>query len=264
MATKLDQINAAITSPVHTTAPLDAHPDALNPFGAVLASEDAPPQSVECYKAGRSALQVVYAATHDISEADRALRDEFGTRLEVDGRRIDRAIPDDRRQQFAADLGHKFAQVAKRFDSHLAVAADCVGKLESDIEKAIQNPNRDTQSVAQAASDIRAYVRALPDDRRMSFLHQAANDGDREVLAAVLQSTPWISGLNRESFAVVRSLAAEKLAPRESSQLAAAQKLHDHLSKAAGTFARFYRGKIPVIHENANVKAIQKLKEGVA
>jgi hypothetical protein len=256
-----DQINAAVTTPINGSVSPSLHPNSLIPFGEVLAADDAP-STASAYRAGCSALATMYATTSDIIAADAATRSQFGFSLAVDGRKIQVAVPEDKKQQLAADMGARFAAVAKGVDQHFHTVNETIDRLTSSIDRALTNPKRNETGVAAAASDIRKFIAALSDEKRMNFLHAAVAADDHEVVTAVLGTSGFVSGLPRESVAVLRNLASQKFAPREHAQLDAAQKLRDHLTVASRVFVQKFKELTPVLRESKNTTAIRKLREG--
>jgi hypothetical protein len=118
--------------------------------------------------------------------------------------------------------------------------------------------------VAAAAVQIRDYVRALPDaGARMTFLHDAIKDGHHEVVSAVLQTTPWVSGLTPKELATVRTLAEQKFATREANQRDAARKALDTVMQAGTRFVTEYTRLIPRAVPDKGTEAVRKLA-GVA
>lgn len=255
---KVDEMLAANAVPINTIASPGLHPTALTPFAEPLIGHDAARPALD---AGMKALRTLYSAITDMTNAENAVRERFGGSLVVDGKTIRQEIPEERRAELSSLLSQKFESVARNFDHQLQTVEEVVSTLDARIEKALVHPKKDTPSVAQAASDIRNYVRGLPDEKRMNFLHGAIRDGDHEVASAVLGSTPWVSGLNRESAAVVRSLSEERFAKADYDARAAARKVADHVKASAKNFTAAYCKLVPTIKPSKVAAAVAKLKE---
>lgn len=256
---KLDAIRAATTTEVVASIPADWHPDSTLLWAEPLMAHEG---ATAALQSGRAALKTLYESMRVMQDAERATREKFGGTLEVSGKVIQRSVPEDKQAALAADLGARFESTAKSFDRHLGVVNDTIESLTNTIERAL-SPKKDSPATAQAASDIRAYVKNLPDDKRMSFIHGAINEGDLEVAQSLLSTTPWVSGLNREQAAMIKEMAAEKFAPREHLARGAANKLADHLRSSSQNFVQAYRKLQPVLKPSAHAAAIAKLKEAV-
>lgn len=252
---KLEQLRESVKTEVTGDVSPGLHPDALLPFAQPLIDHEAATPALD---SAFRAQQVLYNAMRDMTAAENETRLKYGGTLVVDGKSIQRAIPEAQQAALAADLGARFESTAKRFDRHLGVVNETIDSLTTTIERVL-SPKKDTPATAQAASDIRAYVKNLPEEKRMSFLHEAAKS-DHEVIAAVLSTTPWVSGLNREQAALVKEMASEGFAPKEHAARAAAQKIAGHLLSSAQNWTAAYRKLVPVLKPSAHAAAIQKLK----
>jgi hypothetical protein len=222
----------------------------------MLAHEVAAPALDAAMKAQRG----LHEALRDMTNAEQQTRTKFGGQLVVDGRTVMREIPEERRAQLAADLGARFESTARAFDRNLGIVNEAIANLDNRLERAL-GPKKDSPATAQAASDIRNYVRGLSDGKRMDFLHKAATEGDHEVVTAVLSTTPWVSGINREQAATIRDLAAEHFAPKEYAARNAARKVADHLRQSSQNFVAAFKKLQPTVKPSAHAAAMAKLKE---
>jgi hypothetical protein len=256
---KLESITAATATEVKSDISPTLHPDAILPFGQTLAIDESP-KSVAAFQSARSALKALYEGLADIEEASRQTRLKYGSGQIISGASIQAALPDDRVAQLAADMGDRFARVARTFDQHLGVVSDTIDSLSQSIERTLMPRSRDAMA-ATNASDIRRYIKDLPDNKRLDFIHKTIEDGDIEVAQAVLSTSGWVSGLNRDEAAIVRDLAAKTYAPKEHAQLEAAKKLANHLKASSQIFVERYKKLLPAVRESAHTAAIKKLKE---
>jgi hypothetical protein len=169
-------------------------------------------------------------------------------------------VPNDKRPALANAMGQRFESAAKTVDRSIGAIKESLGALEKATDSKLLNPRRNEVSVAQAASEIRAYVKGFPNAaERMAFLNDQIKDGNHEVASAVLQTTGWVSGLTPKELGIVRTLAEEKFAPREMAQRDAARKALDTVMQAGGNFVREYHKMIPRIVPDKGTDAVRRL-----
>lgn len=246
--------NESDTKVLATVSP-SLHPDALTPWAGPLTENDKP---LPALTAGRAALRALYEGMGDLENAVTTTQARFADHMVVSGPNIVPALPDEAATQLAADMGTRFASVARTFDQQFSAVGETIENLESLIAKVLTNTKRDAMAAIEA-SDIRRYVK--DQEKPLNFLHGAIDAGDHEVVSAVLATTPWVSGLNRDNYQLVKELAAMRFAPKEFAALTAAKSLRDHLTNASKIFVERYRKITPVPSaSNPHVAAIKKLK----
>jgi hypothetical protein len=236
------------------------HPDAIAPLGKVIGPEAGSPSTVTAFKAAQGGLKVMYEGLSDMERANLSTRAQYGTGQVVDGSTIHAALPDDRAVQLAADMGDRFGKVAKAFDQSFQQVSETIDRLSTTVERALKSPGRDAMA-ASNASDIRRYVKDLKDEgRRMDFMHKAIEEGDVEVVGAVLGTNPYVSGLTPAHMEVVRDLASKKFCPVERAQFDAAKALGEHLTNASRIFVERYKRIVPQVRQNPHAMAMKNLK----
>ena len=85
--------------------------------------------------------------------------------------------------------------------------------------------------------EIRSYVRGLPENDRMRFVAQMAEQGDRQTVFSVLSAPTYLSGLDTlraDEFAALRRDSLTKLEPVKGTQLAELERLRDAATTALG------------------------------
>ena len=263
MSNRLDDINKETSTPVSTDAPLDHHPDSLAPLGKILVDEQSGPGEV-CYRAARLAM----VALHDGALAMQQAYDAIALPVDVSMKgtgAFRRQVPENKKAELANAMASKFASIAKTAERNEASVQDSIASLESRIATALGNPRRNDNSVATAASEIRTHIKSLPSKDRMGFLNDAIEQGDREVLDAVIGYSCFASGLDRKQLVVVRQLAAAKFAPRETRQLEAARTVFDRCRAAQQSFVGRYLKLLPKVGEESRATvALRKLKSEAA
>jgi len=111
------------------------------------------------------------------------------------------------------------------------------------------------------AVEIRAHAKSLTDTKRMKFISDAAQSGDKATLASLLAAYAYLSGMTPEQANLAQTLAQDRFAPVESAQLAAANKVLERLRTAGSHLVGLY-SEICTLRESApskTNKAIQKL-----
>ncbi len=267
---KLQTIVAATATPVNAAISPTLHPDQILPLGQTLAADDS--STAAAFQAGRAALKSLYDGLADMEAAIDATEAKFGTgqigssgRIGpghvVDGAAVRQVLPDDVAARLAADMGDRFARIARRFDANTKLVDDTVASLTASIDRALTPKSRDAMA-AQSAADIRRFVAALPDEKRAAWvLNAIENDGDLEVAQAILSTSGFVSGLDRPQINFVRESAAKRFAPRDAAHLEAAKKLADHLKHASAIFVERYKKRLPVVKESPHSIATKRLKE---
>jgi hypothetical protein len=124
-----------------------------------------------------------------------------------------------------------------------------------------RHPRPESASVIQETAEVRDYIKNLPDGRRMSFLHIAVQNRDIMVVHSVLSARPWLSGLSPEEQNIIRSMACEAMAPRESRQAVALRKAHDQIVRAGNSFGVQYNKMRPRLPDTSKQQAVEALRK---
>ena len=134
--------------PILSTVSPALHPASVEPFakaGEIVT------------KAAQRALKSMYVGLDAMQVAEQLTRKDFGVGKVVDGSDIKLQIPYDKAVILHADLGTRFATIARGFDTSLGVVNDQIATLESRISKALISSKRDAQSSGEA-QDCRKYL----------------------------------------------------------------------------------------------------------
>jgi hypothetical protein len=223
------------------------HPDSATPFAA---AGDA------AMSAARATLTSIYRGLDAMTTAEHTTRQTFGTTQVVDGAEIKLAIPQDRATILAADLGDRFAKIARQFDGSMITINEGIAGLENKIAKTLVSAARDPMAATEAA-DARKYIAGLPPAERMGVLHAA----DLAVVQACL-AAPYAAGIGKDQAVALRSLASDRFAKPEVDQLSAAVALRSHLQNSSKLFVGKFRTLMPTLAETPQSKAQKALKAG--
>jgi hypothetical protein len=222
-------------------------------------AEDA--ATLPAWQAARSAQQALYTGLRDIRLAEQKTRTAVGPGGNVvDGANIRRAIPESEKAALANAMSQKYESLARSFDKNLGQVNAVIERLDTDIERALTNPKRNEVATATCASDIRRMVAAMPDGKRVAWVHDSIVSGDHEVVSAILGTSPFVSGLDRAQMATLRDMARERFGGNAWKQHANAVKLRDHLTQSAGIFSKEYLRLLPVVKPSPAAAAVAALK----
>jgi hypothetical protein len=238
---------SGITTPILTQVSPSLHPQSVEPFKAA---------GDIVMVAAQRALKSMYVASDAMQTAEQLTRQQHGATRVVNGAKIELAIPYAQATVLAADLGQRFATVARTFDQSLGTITDQIGVLETRIGKALTSANRDPMA-AQEASDARHWVAGLAPADRMSALHTA----DIDVVQACLASH-HAAGLSKQQALDLRSLASDRFCKADTDALGAAKLAHTHMLSSSATFLQTYKKLLPSTAEPPLASATKKLKEG--
>ncbi len=207
-------------------------------------------------KAAQTALRQMYLGQNDMQVAEQATRQQFGVNKVVDGSEIKLAIPYDKAVILHADLGARFAGIARSFDASLGTINDNITVLEGRIDKALISSKRDAMASGEA-QDMRTYLRSIPANERMNVLHSANIDMCQAALAS-----PYAAGLSKEQAVTLRSLSADRFCKADVEALSATKATHSHLLASSATFVAAYRKLLPTVKETPHSAATKALKAG--
>lgn len=173
----------------------------------------------------RSAFRDVYASVAKYHEARQALV-------------ADPTLNDDARLHHDAQLRQRLvAKHAPTFDRARALTRERMERLEARMAEAARPSARTAE-----AREIRDYVRSLPAEERLTFVHSAATRGDVETVHAVVSSLPYLSGftMSPKDWAALRAEMHATLDPEAAVELAGLRRMFDRLESAEQTFAQRY------------------------
>jgi hypothetical protein len=255
---RLVAIDQATDAPLHTAVGLGNHPRQLGDLGPVLLDGHAVGEVI--YRAGRVALKSMYAELSNAHAATEAVQEIVQPGR--DSRTRHYVVPEARKAELANALASSFSRAAKVSDGALAQVDEGISQISGRIEAAISNPNKARTDVALEAGEIRQHIRSLPHHERRQFVVSSIEQGDHQVMTAVVGASPFASGLDREAHALLRAYAAEKFAPKESAQLGAAQKVRNAVLAAGAGFVQQTQRLLPKVAEDPKSAAVRRLRDG--
>jgi hypothetical protein len=241
--------------------PLSMHPDSLTTPRSVDGGKSILPmgEPIKDSPALGEATKALKRMLDDISLIDQAIvstRQQHGvvTGLQKEPVRL----PPDVARDLVANIKARALRTAQAVDGHMTVVADSIAKVEGNISKAIDNPDR-TATAAAVESDIRLYLRSLPENKRREKALDAVAKGNLQVTAAVLRS-PWAAGLDETDAALVRSEAVKQFAKEDHGKLVALKEVHAHLTLQARNYAERVNHMTPAVPLDPSAKAREALK----
>lgn len=143
-------------------------------------------------------------------------------------------------------MAASFVRVSQHVDASLGTLDAATTKLDAEVN-AVLKPKADTPLAASEAAQIRDLVRAMKDTgARMTFLNKAiVDEKDASVASAILNASPWLSGLTPKELTEVRARTAAALAPRQYKQLQSAKAVREHLQMALSNYVARYSKLLP-------------------
>ena len=252
---RLQRIHESTATPLDTKVGLGLHPDAIVAHGQLLCDASGPGEVA--YTSGRTALHALYSGLSTIEAANHEMSVD-----KIVGRATQRVVPPERAPQLAAAMDVKFKNVARTLERNEAAVDEAITQLESRVQAAILHPRKDTSSGVQFAAEIRSHLRDTlkTPSERLDFIRKAIAEGDLEIASAVLSTTSYNSGLSKQEQSLVRGLAEERFALRESKQRDAAMKIKATLQTAMQQFVGRYVQLLPKIQEAKGAKALERLR----
>jgi hypothetical protein len=205
----------------------------------------------------KGALTTIYNTFALINHTERLLRASIPPsrpadgKREADGVRRMNGVPTQHvnTTEFlkAADAATKRARTA--VVKSLGAMAHNETQLAERIARAVDDPTRKTSEGQPLAQEIRTHVKSLSEKNRFQFVAQKIEQGNLKAVAAVIQAPAFLSGLEDNAGATLKTLAEMKFAPIERSQLEATRKALRHVENASKALAERMDG-LKVIGSN--------------
>lgn len=155
-----------------------------------------------------------------------------------------------RRPPEATSDGH-FMNTHKQAESWLRRAIDAHNNAFESLQMkrtAVEMEKRDTLKLAEThrASEVRSLLRSMDDkSERSALLMRAVESGDSEVLGAVLDASPTLSGLERDDIKSIEQAYVSKHAPHIAQRRKAIEKAERVLEAAYADAQRAYSAMFP-------------------
>ena len=274
MNDRLTRIIEDTAAPVTAKVTPSLHPDVLLKHGDVCV--DGGGGAAEAgWAAARTALKIIYDGTNTMIAARDALLEEVEVgKAASTGKPItQRRVPDNRTVELATLLGNSQSRIAVGVQRAVDIVDASLTDLESKVSAALRNPRADTTSISQEASEIRQYVADLPPGQRVEFIRKQCAIAEalklegksaarqHTIVAAVINYSPWISGMDDAEMDLAQSFARDAFAPRESKQADALRSSRETLTKGSYAFANAYLKLVPTIRDNPKEAAVAALRK---
>lgn len=247
---------------VTTLAPASMHPDYLTPEVAALEKHSTGSVGLN---AAQNVLRTLYATYNDITEAETFVRLD-GAHNGPEASKTPRLFGG------ASPMNGQLAEELKRttdaaYNRASATVQRELARLES-AEKAIQNKvnamlNPDVNKSAQGiaiSGEIRAAIKALPENKRSEAVLALVEEGDVRSVAAILAAPGFVSGLSTSMQELLRLNASEKLFPEEHAALMALRSVNNKVGSAWWRFVE-KTTDIQKIENGTRAKARQALSK---
>lgn len=250
----------------NTSTPISAHlsptmhPDSVHNLGPILVDGQGGPAEAG-FAAARSALRALYEVGLKIHNGQQAMLEPVNVAVGGSQPVLQMQVPAHRAAELAAAMGASAARLSAQLERSVNEVDSSIATLESRMASATTNPRKDTTSESASASEIRAYVAAMKPGERMNFLERCCQDGDHQVVTAVLDGSHWVAGLSREQVNIIRAFAHEKWASRETAQSRALRSVKQQLENASAAFGQHYARLLPKVANDPKAAALAELKK---
>lgn len=122
-----------------------------------------------------------------------------------------------------------FERMTRAFDSVLVSLNKGIAHLEGELSQPVT-----TKAAGSIAGEVRAHVKALPTEQRMSVIQKAIVESDHEVATAVLGAPAMLSGIEGGMQKVLLRQYHEKNNPAATKRLKAMQGAKELVEQRAG------------------------------
>lgn len=250
-------------TPINTLVSPTLHPDMVLLHAKALEGEDA--LGAGSLEAAREALAEVYRWHTHVEEADQAFQ-QVG--LAEAGKRgmLKAAVTGGFRTLHGreADIykaaGEGMVTASKVVDRKLATLNTHAEVLAARVNVATEDPYRKSPQGVALSAEIRAHVKAMSKQDRVSFIQAAIDRGDVQTVAAVLRGPSYLSGIDADIHATLSKSAAVTFAPEADRMLDAVIALRAKVEAAQHTLQTRYHalsktvGLASKAHDLANAK----------
>lgn len=212
--------NNATKPTIRADLPLATNPLSLMPHRAALDVPGTP--GSRAFSAAEVALSSMNDALAEMSDTKKyvsANAKPTGEMAMVRGMAAPYAI-NGQEDSLREAMGRSFDRAGQIVDRQRSAIEKSIQEIEATISGKLVNPLADKPSAVQVSSEIRGHVKAMKDGARVSFVQSAVMDGDLDVVAAVLDASPWTSGLTPKQHGGLRVFAAEHFPATKSDYLA--------------------------------------------
>jgi hypothetical protein len=107
-----------------------------------------------------------------------------------------------------------FTKVAKQFDTERSNLEKGIAQIEAELSAPVN-----AKASHPLASEVRAYVLAMPDNKRAMFVRNAILKGDDTTATAVLGAPAYLSGIDEKVMPVLVRTYHEQSAPEVAAKL---------------------------------------------
>jgi hypothetical protein len=267
MSERLQQLNAATAIPrerLRGSVPQSLHPDQLLDCAEACVDTDGASASINGYSAGRSAMKLMVESLTDIEdvvEAAKITRPVPNQVVHQGGKPIlERIVDPAHAANVRGAMATSAERVAKGVERHLKALESSL----SNVEQAVEGKLRDPRADGTVSQDIRRFVFSLPHNERRHWVEQRIAEGDLTVAHAVLQASPYASGLDAKGADLLREHARQRFAPAETRMRDGLRTAQKKVTTAMQTYSSEYARRLPLVPDNRLSGALKNLQRGAA
>lgn len=213
-------------SDIRTDVPITLNPASLGNLQATLAQENTLGSDV--FAAATAALQTAHTAYAALNDVEKALIKTNPVRQQIGGRTQLVANPDD----YADAASAAWARTAPALDKQMDRMRKIETGLAAKVAEAIELPSRKTPEGLSIASEVRAFVKSLPEGERMNFARNAILADDKTTVTALIHAPAYLSGLSNGAYDLIREQASQRFGGKDYEQLNATRAAMQHVANA--------------------------------
>jgi len=244
-------------------AGLATHPGQLEPFTKALVG----PVCKTALAAATRALETVHTSLGHMHTATDALKSQRPEdRIMGPHGKVMYVVPESRKAEVRDAMGLSFGRGSKSLAEAEKTITDSETALQNTMNSRTVNPRRNEVATATIAAQIRDHIKKMDTaQERAAFVMKAISDGGLEIVTAVLNASPFISGLDRTQMSYIKEDAEKRFSPQEYNERQSLRNLRERLSNAGTHYLNHLQSIIPVpnLREAEGARALKTLREGV-
>jgi hypothetical protein len=261
---RLERINQDYDLPINARVSTSIHPGQLAGHGEALV-DDMGGEGTEIYAAARGAMKLMYQSMAKIDTAYVANLITVPKVGLVKGKAssapiFEKILDPAKAPELASSMGAEMSRANAGVTRMVGKIEEGIKSLEQRITAATTHATPDRASVVQNASEIRAYIKGLKPESRTGWIQDRITSGDKDVAHAVCNASCYTAGLDPQQHAMMKTIARETFAPRETRHVNAAHAVVDKINAGARAYGTAYYERLPTTRKSEGDKALDMLK----
>jgi hypothetical protein len=241
--------------------PLATNPLSLMPHRAALDVPGTP--GGRAFGAAEVALSAMHDALGEMADTKKYVNANAkltGEKVMVRGMAVPYAV-NGQEDSLREAMGRSFERSGQVVDRQKTAIEKSIQEIEAAISGKLVNPLADKPSTVAVSSEIRSHVKAMKESDRTLFVQSAVMNGDLDVVAAILNASPWTSGLTPKQHGELRVFAAEHFPATKADYVAleATRAVLGKLEMAGNAFVSKFAELLPPDIRGGKAEAAKKI-----